>query len=218
MLNSSLQRPTPYEQLQHTGQFPYKSPPPSQLSFTHSSTAYAFRHFDCANEHNTPSSPQIHIPSYCMMRSSWCACPSETQRETGPSEGQQCLPDTLPYSCLQQLRENQKVLYLVNADYSSDICETVAVLAWEKCITLKLKFSALSDVDGKERGSRVCLNHKKIKHQLLVQLHVLNKDNGLKFSFCLSVQSFYFSQAAPCWESVLLWDQLQQVTEVKWST
>lgn len=59
VLNSSLQRPTPDEQLQHTGQFPYKPPPPSPLSFTHSSSAYASRHFDCANEHNTP----LHTPN-----------------------------------------------------------------------------------------------------------------------------------------------------------
>lgn len=61
VLNSSLQRPTPDEQLQHTGQFPYKPPLPSPLSFTHSSSTYASRHFDCANEHNTPlPTPNTH--------------------------------------------------------------------------------------------------------------------------------------------------------------
>lgn len=59
VLNSSLQRPTPDEQLQHTGQFPYKTPPPpSLLPFTHSSSAYASRQFDCANEHTTPPHPK----------------------------------------------------------------------------------------------------------------------------------------------------------------
>lgn len=75
-LNSSLQRPTPDEQLQHTGQFPYKPPLPplpTPLFFTQSSSAYACRHFDCANEHNTPSPPQTHTHIYCMMRSSCCA-------------------------------------------------------------------------------------------------------------------------------------------------
>lgn len=61
VLNSSLQRPTPDEQLQHTGQFPYKPPLPSPRSFTHSSSTYASRHFDCANEHNTPlPTPNTH--------------------------------------------------------------------------------------------------------------------------------------------------------------
>lgn len=73
VLNSSLQRPPPDEQLQHTGQFPYEpSPPPpstpppkptNPLSFAHSSSAYACRHFDCANEQNSPSPPPPPPPS-----------------------------------------------------------------------------------------------------------------------------------------------------------
>lgn len=140
-LNSSLQRPTPDEQLQHTGQFPYKSPPPSPLSFTHSSSAYAFRHFDCANEHNTPSSPQTHTPSYCMMRSSWCVLSSvplkhkEKQAPVKDNSAFQTLALPLPLATVG----NRKVLDLDNAKYSSEICKTGAALAWEECITFKVK-------------------------------------------------------------------------------
>lgn len=57
---------------------------------------------------------------------------------------------------------------------------------------LKLKLSILSDVDSKDGGSRLCLHHKKNNPKLLVQMHILNKDNGLKFLFSLSVQRFIF--------------------------
>ncbi len=62
---------------------------------------------------------------------------------------------------------------------------------------LKLKLSILSDVDGKDRGSRLSLHHKKNNPESLVQMHILNKDNGLKFFIFSVSETFLFFTGAP---------------------
>lgn len=56
-----------------------------------------------------------------------------------------------------------------------------------------LKFSILSDVDGKDWGSTLCLNHEKNSLKLLAQMHMLNKDNGLVFIFPVSAMVLFFT-------------------------
>lgn len=218
MLNSSLQKPTPDEQLQHTGQFPYKPPTPSPLSFPHSSFAYASRHFDCANEHNTrlptpnTRSLLLYDEKFMIWRSLYC--PSETQRKACPSEGQQCLPD----ACLISAFINWNVLDFEHAEYSSAICKTDRVLGLEECNTWKVKVCILLDVDGKYQCSRLRLNHKKNIQKLLVERHILNKDNSLVFIFSAMFCLFFtggtlLSKCATARSTLLsCWNKLNKKT------
>ena len=139
VLNSSLQRPTPDEQLQHTGQFPYKPPPPTPPPCSPSLTPpllmpagilTVLMNITTAIS-STPSPPQTHTHTHTHtlththLATVWWevhdALPPlsllKTQRDAGPSEGQQGLQDALPYICLCQLWETEEIWDVEHAQH-----------------------------------------------------------------------------------------------------
>lgn len=156
-------------------------PPPSPLSFTHSSSAYASRHFDCANEHNTPYPLQTHSTSYCMMRSSRCALstvpPQHKERQASAKDKSACqtLALHLPlltvrswkvwrfWTCRIFLRNLQN-WWDARMGEKAHHFESESLVTFEK---LKVNIGA----------SNCVWLMRKNNHKLLLQMRISNKDN-----------------------------------------
>lgn len=179
VLNSSLQRPAPDEQLQHTGQFPYKSPlPPRSPSLTPPLRMPSGILTVLMNITPAPQHKHTRPDERSTMRSIYC--PLEAQREAAKDNTAfETLALPQPPAAVGKLKAFAfRQCRIFPSDQRSG-----AGSAWEERITFKLKLRAQSDISGEEWGSRVCENQKKKNYKLLVQMHILNKDSGLKFSF-----------------------------------
>lgn len=117
VLNSSLQRPTPDEQLQHTGQFPYKpSLPPCSPSLT--PLLRMPPGILTALMNITPFyPPQTQTAECWMMRCPWwvlAAVPLNHKEKRAPVKDTNAC-QTLAYVCFYQLDENE-IFYILSME------------------------------------------------------------------------------------------------------